>query len=311
MADDELVQGIAGDGSQAPAPSLKKSELRILGQSMREARTNSDVPLTLKELGSDPNSPRRWSHTYLSRVERGFEVPKLELVEWYERRTGVNNGYLVSLYEKVIGPVVSTEPRNESDVDSDFRLDRIEFFLDFRTPKPIAYQTRDVIALVDNAQNYPLIVDSYDPTRGVADYPVAVLSGGRIATDPKVLSDTLQIVEIDLGRSLSLGDWHRFVFQHELPDDESIARWATIATRRNEVREAVITFQFEPGSQRRIWCIDGIYPEVLTATFGPGATSDPSEILGDTQERVLDHNGFVGERFLAPRAGLHYGLGWR
>ena len=289
---------------------INQSALDQLGESMRMIRQRAKV--TLIEMGSDPNAPRSWSHSHLSRCERGYELPTADLVAWYEVKSGVQKGFLEELRRQAAGEPLSSGSDEVDNFDSDFILDRLELLADFSGKEPRVFQPRDlVVRSGEGISSYQLLVDTYDPTRPLADYPLEISYGGVFATTPRFQSGTLTIFEIDLERQLNKGDFHRLQLFHILPDHDSVARWVTIAARRDEVREVVVAVQFPRGDHHDLWRIEHVYLELLNAGFGPSASGDPDDILGHGHRVELGPSGFAVVRFNNPRPGMHYGLGWR
>ena len=289
---------------------VSREHLDQLAESMRIARQRAGF--TLVEMGTDPAAPRSWSHSHLSRCERGFEVPSPDLVAWYEVKAGLQKGFLEGLRRMATGSEAPGISEQLDDIDADFILDRIEFHVDFTGEKPLAFHTRDLVVRAESGvTSYPLLVDTYDPTRGVDDYPVEVRYGGTMPAAPRLKAGTLSVFDIELERSLQKGDFHRLQVVHTLPDTDSVARWVTIATRREEVREVVISVQFPRGEPHQLWRVERVYLEVLNAAFGPLTDGDPDELLGPGRRVELGPSGFTVIRFNNPRPGMHYGLGWK
>ncbi len=291
------------------ADETNTDALRSFGAALRRARMEVEPQLTLVAVGSHPDAPRQWSHSYLSRVERGLELPKEELVHWYETRTGVPSGYLVDEYRRLIG-YDQTPPEELRGRMRAWSIERMEIFADLTGERAVVYETRDLIATCDDASSHVLLMDTSDPTNDSSRYDVQVVEGGQLTSLPTWMSNTLAAYEVRFHRTFGVGEWHRVTLRHEFPSTVTIPRWMTVSTRRGETREAVITIAFDIGNIRPAYRIDELYPEEVLAAFGGASSERMSEVLSHQRMIVPDLEGMVRARFRTIKTGLHYGIGW-
>ncbi len=291
------------------ADETDASGLRSLGAALRRARMEVEPQLTLVAMGSHPDAPRQWSHSYLSRVERGLELPKEELVRWYEARTGVPAGYLVDEYHRLVRHD-ETPPDELRGQMRAWSIERMEIFADLSGEHAIVYETRDLVATRDEASSHVLLMDTSDPSNDSSHYDVQVVEGGRLSSRPSWMSKTLAAYEVRFHRSFGMGEWHRVTLRHEFPSTSTIPRWMTVSTRRGETREAVVTIAFDVANVRPAYRIDELYAEEVLAAFGDATGEPMREVVSRETMIEPDLDGMVRARFRTIKTGMHYGIGW-
>ncbi len=289
-------------------PEVKK--LIVLGTALREARLEQRPTMTLKELGGDDRAPRRWSHSHLSKVERGIEAPNEELVRWYEDCTGRPRGYLLDLYHAAVGRSARDVAESPEGRTQTWALDRTEIFANLSGSDSLIYDTRDLVAIADRTKTYVVHLDSIEQAISSEIHTVELLDGGVLGKRKRI-SSTLSTVEIRLHRKFDAGEWHRIRLLHRAPAMENLSPWMTVATRRGETREALVAVRFNKREVRPMWRIDAMPLSEIVPAFEKG-TSARVEDFADACSRVFpDANGIVHSRFPTLRSGLHYGIGWR
>ncbi len=293
------------------APGLDYRKLEVLGAALRDARLECSPRLTLTELGSDSAAPRRWSHSHLSKVERGLEAPKEDLVRWYEIRTGKPASYLVNMFYEATGGADSHAFLESERHGRQWAIDRLEIHADLTGGRALIHETRDLVAISDGVNSHAMLIDTHDFENPGQDYGMEVIEGGAMAKKPQWISDTLVKLEITLDRSFAAGEWHRIKLCHRSPPSVSIPRWMTVASRFGETREAVIEIAFSERDIRPTWRISESFSAEVVAAFTAGAATVVEDIIGEGTSLVADANGMVSTRFSSLRTGLHYGIGWR
>jgi hypothetical protein len=286
-------------------------KLQALGVALRDARLECYPHLTLMVLGSDPAAPRHWSHSHLSKVERGLESPTEDLVRWYEVRTGRATGYLLHMFYEATGGANSRAVADNHGNGRQWAIDRLEIFADLTGESTLIYETRDLVVVSDGVDSHSVLIDTRDLVNTGQGYGTEVIEGGVIATEPEWISGTLVKLEIALHRSFEIGEWHRVRLLHRSPPPESIPRWMTASSRHGETREVVITVAFNEHDIRPAWRIHENYDTEVFATFEAGSSVAVEDVIGGGTSLVPDVNGIVRARFLSLRPGLHYGIGWR
>lgn len=297
-----------GSGESSQRYDLRR--LQALGAALRDARLACYPHLTLADLGSDPAAPRRWGHSHLSKVERGLEVPKEDLVRWYEVRTGKATGYLLHSFYEAIGGANSRAQVDNQRSGRQWALDRLEILADLTGEGTLIYETRDLVAVSDGVDSHSVLIDTHDLDNPGRGYAMEVVAGGVIAKEPEWISDTLVKLEIALHRSFEVGEWHRVRLLHRSPP-ESIPRWMTVSSRRGETREAVVAVAFNEHDIRPAWRIHENHAAEVLATFEAGSPAVVEDVIGGGTSLVADANAIVSARFSSLRSGLHYGIGWR
>ncbi len=286
-------------------------QLEILGAALREARVNRRPPITLVEIGSDTKAPRRWSHSHLSKVERGIEVPKEELVRWYEVRTGKPSGYLVNLFHRAVGTPEYGAWASQVGCERGWAFDRIEIFADLSGEFARIYETLDLVALSSGMNHDTVVIDPHDLMVSSRGCCVEVVEGGTLSRQPMPDAGWYGKLEVDLHREFEVGDWHRVRLLHTAISFEGISRWITLATRHGETREFVASLKFNEDNLHPAWRIDQRFAAEVVAAFGPDSVSSVDDVFGVGNTLVTETNGLVRARFESLRPGLQYGIGWR
>ncbi|MBW4077100.1 MAG: hypothetical protein HIU84_01020 [Acidobacteria bacterium] len=286
-------------------------KLESLGAALRDARMECYPHLTLADLGMDPAAPRNWSHSHLSKVERGLEAPKEDLVRWYEIRTGKPTGYLMNIFYEATGGTKSRASLDNERSARQWSIDRLEIFADLTGENTLIYETRDLIAVSDGVASHSMLIDTRDRVNPGEGYGMEVIEGGVVTKEPEWISDTLAKLEINFDRSFSIGEWHRVRLLHRSPPPASIPRWMTVASRYGETREAVVSVAFNERDVRPAWRISENHSAEVVTTFEAGSPAVVEDIIGGGASLVTDATGIVRARFMSLRPGLHYGIGWR
>lgn len=298
-----------GNGESSQTYDYQK--LQVLGAALRDARLECWPHLTLTDLGSDPAAPRHWSHSHLSKVERGLEVPKEDLVQWYEVRTGRATGYLLHIFYEATGGANSRALGDNQGSGRQWVFDRLEIFADLTGESTLIYETRDLVAVSDGVDSHSVLIDTHDLVNTGQGYGMELIEGGVIVKEPEWVSDTLVRFQIALHRSFEAGEWHRVRLLHRSPPPESIPRWMTVSLRHGETREVVITVAFNEHDVRPAWRIHENYAAEVITTFEAGSSAVVEDVIGGGTSLVADANGMVRARFSSLRPGLYYGIGWR
>ena len=298
-------------GSEAMRQGRDDEKLDILGAALRHARLHCRPLLTLKDLGSHPTAPRHWSHSHLSKVERGLEVPKEDLVRWYEFRTGKPSGYLLHMLYDATGGAESQALLDDQRSSRQWAVDRLEIVADLTGESTLIHETRDLVAISDDVDSHTILIDTHDRVNPGCEYGMEVVEGGVISKDPVWISDTLVKLDIAFDRSFATGEWHRIKLLHRSPPPESIPRWMTVSSRYGETREAIVAVAFNEHDIRPAWRIQENLAAEVVATFEAGSSTVVEGIIGGENRLLADASGIVRARFSSLRSGLHYGIGWR
>jgi hypothetical protein len=293
------------------APAFDPRKLEVLGAALRDARLRCSPRLTLVGIGSDEAAPRYWSHSHLSKIERGLEAPGEDLVRWYEVRTGKPDGYLVHLLYDATGGASSPAFLTSQRGARQWAIDRHEIHCDLRGPRAVIHETRDLVAISDGVTSHTVVVDTRDFETSGRDFAIKVVEGGTIATTPEWISDTLVTVEVSLHRSFAMGEWHRIRLCHHSPALERIPRWMTVVSRYGETRDAIVNVTFNPHDVRPAWRISDTLSGEVFAAFARDSTAPVERVIGGGTRLLADAEGTVSARFSSLLAGLYYGIGWR
>lgn len=280
--------------------------LVALGEALRQARTEADPPLRLTDIGEGLEAPRTWSHSHLSKIERGKEVPSIELVLWYEQRTKAPARSLVTLWEQATGQVYAPPAHRAPDVSS-WAIDRLEMTLDLRPDQPTLTHTRDLIAQT-RSDAYSILYDTKEVSSANGESDVAVVLGGTIVERTRVENTTVERARIDLGRVVEKGEWHRVAVEHRLPSRD-IAPYLDFSLRSSAVREVQMVVFFPAGSTPRLLRFTHAYAADL-----PALIADPFSVESPEPAREViapDAYGVAITRFLFPVPGFHHGLIWQ
>lgn len=279
--------------------------LETLGRAMRAARSFHEPPLRLVDIGESPKAPRSWSDSHLSKVERGKEVPGLDLVLWYEQRTQVTSGSLISLWEQATG--LKYQPNSaESKEEAPWVIERLEMYLDLRPTEPLLTHTRD---LLSNKQNdsYWIMYDTKDVVMKGADSDVVVEVGGEIVERQRVENSTVEKARISLGRVVQRGGWHHLRVTHRLPSRDT-PPFLDFSLRTPGVRDVQLIVHFPAGSRPRVLRFTHAYSADLAELIAnPFVITNPEP---QREELSLDEFGLALTRFPFPEAGFHHGLVW-
>ncbi len=279
--------------------------LERLGDALREARLNHEPPLRLSDVGSAAGAPRTWSHSHLSKVERGLEVPGADLVQWYEVVTKAVTGSLVRLWETATGEhAPGPAPRANL---LEWLTDRVEMVMDLRGERATVVDTRDLIANQPGLSGYWALYDTGGEPREAAEYDRDVLVGGKVHSVVPIDGTTLVKLGIKLGRELDRGEWHRIQIRHVLPAGP-IEPYLNFSLRTETAREAILTVHF-PDGEWRVWSFIDVYAEALPAMLANPASENLPE---DFSVREVPSNlGYATVRIEYPTAGFSSGLVWR
>lgn len=281
-----------------------------LGEALRSARLNHRPPLTLKEIGQCPTAPRTWSHAHLSKVERGLETPKPNLVEWYEQCTEVPHGYLMDLYHHVVGD--RDNPGQAASPDDAWIVERIEQRVHLHLDKPYVLEIMDLLATHDGVDSLQLLVDTRRPDAGPEEF-LPRIDAGVASLELLWQAGTVASVRLHLHRSFAKGEWHRIRLEYDVPPVEEHERYFCIATRRPHTRDAVVVVKFPSGLPVVPWAIRGRSYEEVNAAFGTTSSSetDVATIIGSAEPLHLDPDGIARVRFHSLQPGCRYGIGWQ
>jgi hypothetical protein len=279
-----------------------------LGEALRSARLQHRPPLTLTALGTHPDAPRAWSHAHLSKVERGLELPKPELVAWYETCTGTPTGVLLDLL------TLAHEATNDEaavvtpSAPTEWILERLELHANFRSYRPGVTRYLDMVATVDDLQEYHFLVDDAHQEPVLPE----VLSGGRAPTVTWRSGHVAQL-SIALHRAFDKGEWHRLRVREALNEFSRSRQWVSAMVRGPHTREAVVSVCLPDGVRVEPWLFGHADGLALGAVFGPGADRelDPRDVLDDAVPARIEADGRVRTRFRSLEPGAHYGIGWR
>ena len=280
--------------------------LQVLGEGLRRARSGGSPPLRLADIGDDPEAPRTWSHSHLSKIERGKEVPSIELVLWYERRTNAPTHSLVSLWEQATGQSYVPPSHRSAEVSS-WSIERLEMALDLRDEQPLLTHTRDLIALT-GGDTYWILYDTKDVSVVAGQSDVAAVLGGTIVERMAVENATVEKARIDLGRFVAQGEWHRLRVEHRLPTRD-IAPYLDFSLRSASVREVQLMVTLPAGPRPRVLRFTHAYAAELTELLASPFSIASAEPARETIEP--DAQGVVMTRFLFPVPGFHHGIVWQ
>ncbi len=284
--------------------------LEVLGSALREARISHHPPLTLMELGADPNAPRRWSHSHLSKVERGLEIPKEDLVRWYEVRTKKPTGYLIKLWYQAMRDVDPNQLHAIEPGDHTWTLDRLELFVDLTGIRERVYEKRDLIARVSGLSSRTVAIDSHEVSFSSNFSHTEVLEGGTHAKSFVGHARGSVDLEIDLGREFHVGEWHRIRLLHCATAGESLPRHLSMMTRHSETRELIVSVAFKPTDVRNSWMVYERFLSEVEERLAAHYSTSARSFIGLDEDLVPDCNGLVSYRFESLRPGLLYGIGW-
>jgi transcriptional regulator with XRE-family HTH domain len=276
-----------------------------LGEALRASRLNHVPPLTLEDIGSSDSAPRTWSHSHLSKVERGHEIPTPDLVEWYAEATGSDFVHLLALWELETGRKY-VRPAKVGESASTWSLERLEMELDLRGENPTLTHTRDLIALQD-ADSYWLLYDTKEVIQNPDGYGVQVDLGGELELREALLDSTLEKAKVNLGRKVEKGSWHRIRVVHTLPG-ESIPPYLDFSLRSAQVREVLMTVRFGENKPIEMIRFAHVFAEEMDALL-----ANPSDFSARQPEREqfkIDEYGTASTQFQFPQAGFHYGVVW-
>ncbi len=278
-----------------------------LGTAMRLARLNHRPPLTLKDVGYSPKAPRSWSHAHLSKVERGVEAPKQDLVQWYEKVTEVTPGYLLDLWSAAMGQ--DDASLAAMSVDDFFVSERIEMHGLFNLPHPEVHLVVDLLATKPSATSHALLMDGeWSNLPAKTKKGPAILSGAESA-EVEWSTSSASSVRFHFGREFMPGDWHRLRIAETTPDFSELKRHLTLSSRRSESRDAIVTLTLPNGVRPKLCVIDGMMSEEVNALFGDPSAS-AAKRLSSLQPLEVDSGGSARVRFRGILPGLRYGIGW-
>jgi hypothetical protein len=287
--------------------SVEVNQKLVLGAAMRLARLNHRPLLTLKEVGYDPRAPRSWSHAHLSKVERGIEIPKEDLVRWYETICEVSPGYLLELLHSLDSDSQTADPthgRSES-----FSLDRMELQALFNRSSPEVRVVADLITTAEKADSFALLLDGRDEEYPLKHKGPRILHGAE-RSEVEWSSTSASSVRFYFGREFAKGDWHRIHISETAPTFCMTGkRNLTLSSKRSEVRDAIISVTFPEGQRPNCCLIDGMMPEEVNAHFGTKAPIRTKR-LAECEVLEIDSTGTVQVRFRSILPGLRYGIGW-
>ena len=273
---------------------------------MRDARVHHRPKLTMIDVGQSPLAPRTWSHSHISKVERGHEWPKEDLVAWYEAVCELEPGTLMALFDDAVGYIGVAIPEQVGRASREWAPDRIELHGDLRGPRMVMTEQHDLICQRDGSSGYVLIVDlGLD-----ADNRANVLEGGVALGDYVWRSERLGALAIDFGRPFAKGEWRRLVVRHEFDPVDVTEPWLTVANRSFRVREAVVSSQFATHRDGELFVVDGVNLDELHQAFD---SSSPHRALSHhpcCRPLAIDAQSRGAVRFKNLQPGLHYGLAW-
>ena len=273
---------------------------------MRDARVHHRPKLTMIDVGQSPLAPRTWSHSHISKVERGHEWPKEDLVAWYEAVCELEPGTLMALFDDAVGYIGVAIPEQVGRASREWAPDRIELHGDLRGPRMVMTEQHDLICQRDGSSGYVLIVDlGLD-----ADNRANVLEGGVALGDYVWRSERLGALAIDFGRPFAKGEWRRLVVRHEFDPVDVTEPWLTVANRSFRVREAVVSSQFAIHRDGELFVVDGVNLDELHQAFD---SSSPHRALSHhpcCRPLAIDAQSRGAVRFKNLQPGLHYGLAW-
>jgi len=280
------------------------ASLELLGAALRAARASHVPPLRLADIGEDEAAPRSWSHSHLSKIERGKEVPSIELVLWYESRTGVAAGSLVTLWEHATGETYTPAPSTVSDA-SLWAIERLEMELDLRGELPLLTHTRDLLANGD-ADSYWIKYDTKDLHATNDGSSVVCTLGGEIVERTAMPDSTVEKARIDIGGVIRKGEWHRVRVVHQLPAGD-IPPYLDFSLRTGAVREVQMTVMFPEPAPRVLRFTDAYAADLTELVNNPFTYSGREPVR---EELTVTTFGSVSTRFSFPAAGFHHGLIW-
>jgi len=279
--------------------------LEVLGAAMRTARLNHEPSLRLEDVGNHDLAPRTWSHSHLSKVERGIEVPTAELVAFYETVTNTPAGQLMHLWEAATGKTYQPHPQ-QGQAKPGWIMERLEIELDLRPELPLLTHTRDLVANQDT-NTYWIMYDTKELHLGVDGYEVHVNLGGVVVERELVPETTIEKARIDLGRVIHEGEWHRIRVVHTLPNRE-VPPFLDFAVRSIETREVLLTVRFPESYREPVVRFAHVYPEEIEIIR---RLSESMEKAHPAHEEIFpDAHGVVSVRFLRPQAAFFYGVLW-
>ena len=287
-------------------PDLDTKLFLQLGTAMRLARLNHRPALTLKDVGYNPKAPRSWSHAHLSKVERGVEIPKKDLVQWYEKITEVTPGYLLDLWGAAMG--LGEASQHNPGSDDCFVNERIEMQGLFNLPHPEVHLVLDLLATRPSASSHSFLLDgdwARLPTKAKGP---TILSGAESA-EVEWSTSSARSVRFHFGREFMPGDWHRLQFSETYHAFANLKRQLTLSSRRSESRDAIVTVTLPSDVRPNLCVIDGMRSEEVNAMFGEPTTSFAKR-LASLRPLEVDSGGSARVRFSGILPGLRYGIGW-
>jgi len=226
-------------------------------------------------------------------------------VRWYEVRTSTAAGYLTGLWEIATGEQYVDAPP-PAEAISAWTVDRIELDIDLSGESPTAIETRDLIANIDGADRHEYLLDFEDDDAAVTSR-LEVVDGGTILEEKKIIMGNLVRHEIFHGGATARGDWHRVTFRHVIAQREN-RPWFAFTTKTDRMREGLVTVRFGNNAPQRVYAIDRLLSKEVRAFCADCAPDEATSAFAPVK---VDNRGIARIRFAFPRAGFHYGIGWR
>jgi hypothetical protein len=179
--------------------------------------------------------------------------------------------------------------------------------LDLRPDLPTLTHTRDIVATRESSA-YWLLYDTKDITQSPDTYGVAVTLGGAVVHREAVPSTTIEKAQVDIGRTVSAGEWHRIRVVHTLPSRD-IPPYLDFSLRTAETREVLLTVRFPDSVTPRVTRFERAYSADLAELL---ASPDTTTVGRPTKSTIdTDAFGDVTTKFSFPEPGFHYGLAWQ
>jgi len=301
-----MTVGRGGPSAEKNMEMINRDQLKELGDHMRLLRLGENPPATLIQIGTDPIAPRSWSHSHLSRVERGFLIPGYDLVEWYENRCGAPTGILTAKLEQIVGPRPEDRLSASGFGDLDgWRVDRLESTLDLRGPPFTFRHVRDLLAMEDGLNEVQFLLGLPFGLGGLGD-DAWNLHGGVFKGPPCFVTGDLAQLSVTMPVALRKGTWHRITVECRLPSCDVEAGRVMLTSPTAGTRELVSSIAFPEGIKPRLWEINRMEPE-LVAVLNNGRGTLPLERY---RELEIDRFGEAANRVNSPRPGFAYGLAW-